>query len=415
MRAGAAASVAGAEPGRWPPAVLLGGRGPALSVARSLGALGVPVHVLAAGPAPVRRSRYCHAFVVRGHSGNRQGAWLNWLEHEGPRGAALLPCDDDGLELIARQRPRLEQLGYLPIAGADDAMLAMLDKEATYDRARALGVPTPRTVSIRGAGDIDRVVAELGFPCAIKPLHSHLWQRHFRAKLIPVADEDALRAELAEVGRLGLEVLATEIITGADDAFVSYYTYLDEAGRPLFDFTKRKLRGYPIHFGLWTYQIVEWHADVAELGLRFLTGAGIRGVANVEFKRDARDGRLKLIECNHRFTAANEIVALSGIDIARLAYGELVGVPMLPDAPARLGARLWSTWDIAAFLGYRAVGELTTTDWLRSLLHPLHVGMLRLDDPLPFLAAVGEDVRKLHRAVGRDGARAAVRKATQVA
>jgi D-aspartate ligase len=415
MTAGAPASLAGSGPGRWPPAVLLGGRGPALSVARSLGALGVPVHVLAAGPAPVRRSRFCHAYVVRGAGGNRQRDWLDWLRHEGPRGAALLPCDDDGLELIARHRRRLDELGYLPIAGADDAMLAMLDKEATYDRARALGVPAPRTVPIRSAGDIDRAVAELGFPCAIKPVHSHLWQRHFRAKLIPVADEAALRAELAEVGRLGLEVLATEIIAGADDSFVSYYTYLDGAGQPLFHFTKRKLRGYPIHFGLWTYQVVEWHPDVAALGLRFLTGAGVRGVANVEFKRDSRDGQLKLIECNHRFTAANEIVTLSGIDIARIAYGDLVGVPMHPAGPARVGARLWSTWDVAAFLGYRAVGELTTTAWLRSLLHRFHVGMLRLDDPLPFLAAISEDVRKLRLAVRHDGAGAAVRKATQVA
>jgi D-aspartate ligase len=404
----------GRDPQRWPPAVLLGGRGPALSVARSLGSLGVPVHVLAAAPAPVARSRFCHRFVVRGRGEDRQRSWLDWLEHDGPRGAAVLPCEDDGLELVARHRGRLEALGYLPIAGADTAMLAMLDKEATYAQARALGVPAPRTVTIHGPEDIDRAVAEVGFPCAIKPLHSHLWQRHLRAKLIPVADEAALRAQLAEIGRLGLEVLVTELIPGADDQFVSYYTYLDDDGQPLFHFTKRKLRGYPIHFGLWTYQVVEWHADAAELGLRFFQGAGVRGVLNVEFKRDARDGTLKLIECNHRFTAANEIVALAGVDIARVAYGALVGRPMLPPAPPREGARLLSTWDVAAFLGYRAAGELTTAAWLRSLMRPLHIGMLRWDDPLPFLAAVREDASKLRRAGERGGVAAPV-KAAQVA
>ena len=63
----------------------------------------------------------------------------------------------------------------------------MLDKEATYQRARAVGVPTPGTVIVRDAADVDRAVAELGFPCAVKPVHSHVWQRHFRAKLLPVA------------------------------------------------------------------------------------------------------------------------------------------------------------------------------------------------------------------------------------
>jgi predicted ATP-grasp superfamily ATP-dependent carboligase len=395
--------------------VLLGGRGPALSAARALGSLGVPVHVLAPDAAPVARSRFCRDFVARDGADDRTGAWMDWLEREGPRGAALLPCCDDGLELVARNRAQLEALGYLPIAGDDEAMLAMLDKEATYARARALGVPAPGTVTVRTARDIERAVDELGFPCAIKPVHSHLWQRHFRAKLIAVEDEVTLRATLAHTRRLGLEVLVTEIIPGADDQFISYYTYLDTAGRPLFHFTKRKLRGYPIHFGLWTYQVVEWHPDAAALGLRFFEGVGVRGVVNVEFKRDARDGTLKLIECNHRFTAANELVARAGVDIVRLAYGELVGVPMRPDAPAREGARLWSTMDIAAFLSYRAAGELSTTAWLRSLLRPFHVRMLRLDDPLPFLSAVGEDTRKLRHALSRDRVGATVRRGTQQA
>jgi predicted ATP-grasp superfamily ATP-dependent carboligase len=384
-------------------------------VARSLGQLGVPVYVLAAGPAPVARSRFCHRFVACRAGEDRQGAWLRWLEQEAPRGAVILPCDDDGLELVARNRRRLEELGHLPIAGDDEGMLAMLDKEATYARARSLGVPAPRTVPIRGAADIDRAVAEVGLPCAIKPLHSHVWQRQLTSKVMRVGDEAGLRAALADVRRRGLEVLVTEVIPGADDRFVSYYTYLDATGEPLFHFTKRKLRGYPIHFGLWTYQVVEWHPDVAELGLRFLKGAGLRGVVNVEFKRDTRDGGLKLIECNHRFTAANEIVRLAGVDIARLAYGELVGDPMRPHGPPREGQRLWSTWDVASFLGYRAAGEITTAAWLRSLLHPLHVGMLRWDDPLPFLAALAEDARKLRRAVNRDGLGAPAIKATQVA
>ena len=53
-----------------------------------------------------------------------------------------------------------------------------------------------------------------------------------------------------------------------------------------------------------------------ELGLAFLRGAGVRGLANVEFKRDERDGRLKLIECNYRFTAPNEQFRRAGMDLA---------------------------------------------------------------------------------------------------
>jgi D-aspartate ligase len=393
---------------RRPPAILLGARGPALSVARTLARAGVPVHVLAGAPGPVARSRHCRRYVaLRGP--DLQFQWLRWLERDGPRGAVLLPCQDDGVELVARHRAELERLGYLPIEGNDDVMLAMLDKEATYERARAIGVAVPRTVPIRTPADVEVAIDRVGFPCAVKPVHSHHWQRHFRAKLVVAHDEAALRAALARAGALGLDVIVTEIIPGADDQFVSYYTYMDDEGRPLFHFTKRKLRGYPIHFGLWTYQVVESHPDVAEMGLRFFRGIGLRGVGNVEFKRDARDGRLKLIECNHRFTAANELVRLAGVDIARLAYGRRVGVEMEATRPVREGLRHWSPWDMPAFLGYRAAGELSTAAWLASL-RPAHVGSFSWSDPMPTLAGLGAGLSRLRRAERHEGAVASLRR-----
>ena len=62
-------------------------------------------------------------------------------------------------------------------------------------------------------------------------------------------------------------------------------------------------------------------------------------MGNVEFKRDTRDGRLKLIECNHRFTAANELVRRAGIDLARIAYDRACGddVPPTPAIRAATG------------------------------------------------------------------------------
>ena len=68
--------------------------------------------------------------------------------------------------------------------------------------------------------------------------------------------------------------------------------------------------------------------EVAELGLRFFQGVGLRGLANVEFKRDARDGRLKLIECNHRFTAPTGLLRAAGMDLPLFVYNRLTGRPL---------------------------------------------------------------------------------------
>jgi len=387
-----------------PPVVLLGGRGAALSVARSLALLGAAVHVVSTGFAPVASSRHCATFT-RTEGADTQAEWLAWLER-GPRGAVLLPCHDDGLELIARHRPLLRDWGYLPVEADDGIVLTMLDKLRTYALARALDVPAPRTRALREPRDVEAAVAELTFPCALKPRRAHVLARHSTRKAFVVANEAALRRELAALAPTGVEMLATEIVPGGDDQFVSYYTYLDERGAPLAHFTKRKLRQYPVHFGLITYQVTEWVPDVAELGLRFAQGAGLRGLAAIEFKRDATDGAFKLIECNHRFTASNEIVRLSGTDLAVIAYRRAAGQPVAPVVGFREGVRLWNpVEDVAALLSYRLAGEITTVEWARSLARRQRFSTFRWSDPAPALASWREVGRRVARRAARRRAR----------
>ena len=373
-----------------PPAVLLGGEAIALSVARSLGKVGVPVYAL--GDAtwdPVQHSRHCTAFVDVGARERVGERYLDWLRTRGPRGAVLLPCDDDSLELVARNRAELTELGYVPIEANDEALLAVLDKHRTYELAREVGVPTPRTVTIRTAEDVGRAVAELEFPCALKPVHSHQFAAHFgaRKKVWLIRDRAELERTLTEMVALDLEMLATEVIPGGEDRFFAYYSYLDEKGEPLVHFTKQKLRQYPIGFGLGTYHVTVWHPRAAQLGLRFLQGVGIRGLAYVEFKLDPRDDELKMIECNHRFSLANEVVTLAGVDFPLLTYNRLLGRPLPAVNGFREGVRIWHpVEDGRAFLAHRRRGNLTAGAWAKSLLHRQHFVVFRWTDPKPALA-----------------------------
>jgi predicted ATP-grasp superfamily ATP-dependent carboligase len=264
----------------------------------------------------------------------------------------------------------------------------MLDKGRQYDLARQVGVDTPHTVTVRSAEDAAAAADAIGFPCALKPVHSHLFARHFsaRAKLWVVHDHAELARTLADMVELGLEMLVTEIIPGPDDAHTSYYGYLDENGESLLHFTKRKLRQRPPRFGLGTYHVSEWSEETAEAGLRFLKGVGLRGIAAVEFKRDPRDGKLKLMECNHRLTLATELLRIAGIDVARLIYNRLLGREVPRADGFRDGVRLWLPLDdLRALRAYRRSGEWTTGRWLRSVAYRQHFPVLRLDDPQPAL------------------------------
>jgi predicted ATP-grasp superfamily ATP-dependent carboligase len=383
-----------------PPAVLLGGTANALSVARSLRAAGVRVHALGNGGSPVRHSRACAVFVDLGREEGVQERWLAWLQHAGPRGAVVLPCDDDGLELVVRNRRRLSALGYVLIEADDGVVLDMLDKNRTYALAGELGIPAPQTFTVRTPGDVEAVADRVAYPCALKPVQSHRFQRRTGSgrKAYVVHDAAELRARFAETLELGVEMLVTEIIPGGDDQVFGYHSYLDEHGEPLFGLTKRKLRSYPIQFGLGCYHETTVDPELAELGQAFMQKVGVRGLANVEFKRDARDGRLKLIECNHRFTAPNEQFRIAGIDIALFTYCRLAGRPMPRVDRYRAGVRLWHPGtDARAFLALRRRGELSLAGWLRSVARPQHFPLFRWDDPQPSLGLHAVRARRLVR------------------
>lgn len=374
-----------------PAAILLGGGVVALAVARGLSHANIPVYALGHESDPIRWSRHRELFVDTGAGAASQERWLDWLER-GPHEGVVLPCNDDALELIAGHRARLEGLGYV-LTEADDAVVtALLDKERTYELARAAGVPTPRTITLRTAADLDAVGESIGFPCAVKPLHSHRFAEHFGLwkKVLLAADAKDLERTFTELERIGVASLATEIVPGADDQFVSFYGYLDERGETLLRFTKRKLRQNPPHFGLGCYHVTDWNPEVAEAGLRFLQKIGSRGLACVEFKRDARDGRLILIESNPRFTAASGLLRAAGVDLALFTYNRLLGRPLPAyDSSYRRGLHLWvPATDVRAAIGYRSSGELGLRTWARSLIGRQRFPVASLEDPGAVLGAI---------------------------
>ena len=391
-------------------AVLLGGETIAVSAARSLAPAGVPVYALGDPVDPVQRSRHCARFVDVGSGDGVQDRYLRWLVEEAPAGAVVIPCDDDGIELIARSRAVLEEHGLRPVEADDGALLAILDKERTYELCREHGIPCPRTARLESRGDAERAAAEFDYPCALKPRESHVFAQHFGilAKAVRVHSPEELVEQYERTAELGISMLCTEIVPGRDDALCSYYSYLDEAGEPLYHFTKRKLRQYPPEFGLGSLQRTTWDPDLAELGLRFFQGIGLRGIGNVEFKRDSRDGVPKLIECNARLTAANEQVRLAGLDIPLLAYSRVAGGPGPELGSYTVGLSLWHPIeDLRALRQYRRRGEWSVWSWLRSLTGRVRFPLWRLDDPGPTIHSFQTKLRRRGRRLRGGGAQAA--------
>jgi predicted ATP-grasp superfamily ATP-dependent carboligase len=414
VRRGAPGVDSGAPP---VPAILLGGRANALSAARSLGRMGVPVQAINEPRAFVRHSRFCTPVdVPPGGAGANDvaAAWARFLL--GPasdplRGAALLACCDEAIELIVRHRAPLAARFRLDDSNPE-AQLAMLDKLATYRAAEAAGVPTPRFWVAQTPGDLHAARHELVFPLIVKPRLSHVFEARSGKKLLIARDLAEAVAAFDAVSATGSGALLVELIPGPDDRLCSYFTYLDADSRPLFHFTKRVIRRYPMLSGNGCYHVTDWIPDIGELANRLFRHVGLKGVANVEFKRDDRDGQFKLIECNARLTASDALIARSGVDLAAFVYCRLVGRRPPPMDQYRTGMRLWDpVRDFQAYLELRRAGRLTFPQWLSSVMHRQTFPYFEWTDPLPALVRLMHPVRNalgrltLGRGGGRSGGR----------
>jgi predicted ATP-grasp superfamily ATP-dependent carboligase len=224
-------------------------------------------------------------------------------------------------------------------------------------------------------------------------------------KLFVAHDLQELAAVYRETAAHGLGMLVTELVPGADDAVWTYTACLAAGGRPVLEGVKRKLRQWPPHFGIGSYHATGVDEHVLDAGRRFVRGVGARGLAAVEFKRDARTGNLVLIECNQRFPNGCEVFAAAGLNFPLAIYEQTLGRTTRPQPEPRQDARLlFFVEDFRSFLELRRAGELTTAAWLRSVAHRQRFPVFSVADPVPSLvtnaALVAGVARRLIRRLG---------------
>jgi len=375
------------SPGQSHGALVLGANYRALGVVRSLGRRGIPVRVVKNDHARIALlSRY-----ARGTAAKELGGWM------------LIPTDDHSAVRLARDRRRLSE-HYVVAAPDWDMVRWAHDKRLTHQLALDLGVGSPTTFF----GGIDQLArAPWRAPAILKPAIKRARNRFVDEKAWPVSDEGSLRGRYAEASALvpADEILLQELIPGDGRSQLSYAALANE-GRVIASITAARLRQYPMDFGRESTYVETIEApDVADLGGRVIAGIGYTGLVEVEFKRDARDGELKLLDINPRVWGWHTLGARAGVDFPYLEWLMRHG-QRVPESHGRPGVR-WvrMSTDAAVAAKEIASGRLSPRAYAGSLRGPLEHAMLCRDDPLPALAdAPLLLVRRLAVAGGRPGA-----------
>lgn len=391
-----------------PVAVVLGLGQNGLATVRALGRRGVRVVGVDANlEQPTARSRYCRAVRCPAFraGGESLVQFLVDLGARLPERGVLFPSGDLNLLAVSEHRTTLAPFFHVALPAREIVRL-ILDKTAFYDFTARAGFPIPVTRRVH-ADNVEEVAASLTYPALLKPaLRDTAWRLEHDVKLYEMRSAEELRRAYERLAPLGVDLLAQELIPGPDHELRFSLTYLDADGMPLAMFTGRKIRQYPPRFGTSSMAESLRDPDVAELSIALLRALAYRGYASVEFKRDPRDGALKIMEVTGRTWYPHGLATHCGVNLPYLAYCHQTGLPLPRVEPWADGVK-WidEDRDVRSALAERRAGRLGLVAWLRSYRGRRTYALSALDDPGPALALARRTTRAALRRLPLRGTR----------
>lgn len=384
-----------------------------LSLVRCLGRRGVPVVLATDDPdGPAARSRHVRETIEVRSGGDPEVAVRRLCDFAATCGEppVLFYQGDDELLLVSRRRDALGASFRFVLPPAE-LVEDTVDKVRFAALAERVGLPVPRTLVLRrGEVSPSMIASWTGFPAVLKPAHRHGWFTSPLHAEIVGDNRKAIRIEgraelercLPAVRGYHADFLLQEAVEGGESRIVSHHAYVRADGRIAGEFTGRKVRTFPRTYGLSTHVEITDDEEVRVAGRRVLERTGFTGVVKLDFKRDARDGRLWLLEMNPRFTLWNHPGAVAGVDLPGLVYDDLTGGPRRTAGKARVGVRwMLVRADLRSALEARAAGEGSLLRWGWDLATSGVREDLMVTDPMPMIHDLAAVIaRRLRRAPG---------------
>lgn len=356
-----------------------------LAVVRSLGRYGIPVWVLRHGDQLLATlSRYNHRTLSWPSQDEEEK--VNFLvslaDREDIRDWVLFPTGDEGAALVARHHKTLGE--HFQLTTPPWGVLQWLyDKRLTYRLADSVGVDHPWTLYPANGEQV--AASECPYPVILKPAYSSSYNRFTASKAWRVDNREQLLARYDEAKTLvdPGALMIQELIPGRGESQFSY-TALCQDGRVIASLTARRTRQIPMDFGR-ASTFVETVDDptTSAASVRLIEALRYTGIVEVEFKRDHRDGKLKLLDINPRVWGWHSLCGPAGVDYPYLLWLLTIGEP-IPATKAVTGVR-WVRMSTDAPTAIREVlhGRLSFREYVRSIWPPVASAIYASDDPLP--------------------------------
>jgi predicted ATP-grasp superfamily ATP-dependent carboligase len=261
----------------------------------------------------------------------------------------VLPMTEISTLLLTHHRERLPSNCRLPFPSYESVRRAS-NKAESLELARSIGVPVPESRAISSPSAALDAIDDFQYPVVIKPACSRVltaagWISN---SVSYAAEPGALRRRLSEIPVESYPVLLQERINGPG---VGVFMLFDR-GRAIARFSHRRLREKPPSGGVSVLsESIGVDPDAADQAERLLKGLEWHGPAMVEFKRDERDGSLRLMEINGRFWGSLQLAIDAGVDFPALLVDIAMGTAPAEPPGYRSGVRCrWLSGDLDSLL-----------------------------------------------------------------
>ncbi len=163
------------------------------------------------------------------------------------------------------------------------------------------------------------------------------------------------------------EILIQEIIPGDGREQYSYCAFV-RYGQVHSKLTARRLRQHPREFGrAATYVETIDAPEIEELSERFLAAIHYHGIVEIEFKRDPRDGKYKLLDVNARAWGFHALGSVCGVDFPYLLFADRLGLPVEPSSGEPGAGWMRLLTDVPTAISDLLHGSLSLGAYLKSL------------------------------------------------
>jgi len=370
-----------------------------LGIIRSLGRLGVRVYAVDAEPRrPAASSRYLRGRFPFDLETATDDEAVDYLVRVGKTLGSrpiLIPTWDETARLASDAYDALRERFILP-QQPDDLVFGLSSKKEMHRLAKRDSIPTP---DVTFPADIDEVrafAAKAMFPVMLKGIDGNRLKRRTGRKMEIVSNaDDLVRLYLEMEDPTDPNLMLQEYIPGGDDSIWMFNGYFDANSDCLASFTGRKLRQTPPYTGVTSLGVCLPNDVVDRTTRAWMKRLGYRGILDIGYRFDARDGSYKVLDANPRIGATFRLfVAKNGMDVARALYLDLTGQPV--PVAEQVDGRKWlvELEDFDSFLRYRRDGKLTFRRWIASMAGVQESAFFARDDPRPFLGVIWQFIRR---------------------